>query len=933
MPLSDRAPAPAARRYACDNHRPGTRRRGLLAVIGLLAAAGPLVAQTCPKTWGDTPRRRVEVHIFQPSCDTPLLPGKSAVGRVWAFWPPAENAGETDDAFPALVTVRDGSGGVIAKGKFTFRRPPWDASVTARAGHTFNFSFTPERGSFTSLKVTVEQDPDFVGPHNPNRAPNLFPGVAAANWELVPRESFGASGERRVLRISYVAPLVGPWAKAGPREAIDWVNRNADAAEEFLVQNLPVHDVRREAFIALPFNEPARKYLPCPEVKSAKCLFYTSGGNELAIARLIRLFIPESSGSIVVMLLPAGHAGDEFRGITLYPSIGRAATAFQHGDFQLPHGPVVVEPVDAEPWVLAHEVTHAFLGKNAFVDKDGNAAMHVQANEFQNFDRARNSSVPTGRYDGIHAMRIALHGGSHSANKHTEEGNGESTALVPLMRDGQDTNGILKRFVSDETYAKLLDAVPNALSGIWAAGAPAPDHSHLALLKREAGFVAAAAVPTGGPSADAPPWSAFTAPQDTAQECLLVSGAILPDGAAVLDPPRVATLSPGGDNEGTGPYRVELRDAAGSVLARRAFSLDSALVADPDERLVPGSIFAVAFPAPQGLQQVVLLDASGKELARRERRTGAAPVLKLRSVKPDPRAGTVAVQWEPAAGDTSVRFDVEYSPDGHTGWMAVAREIGGSSVLLTSTGWPRGPDPHIRVVASNGFDRAVAESRFVLKQFDVVSHLPTADDTLGNSDVLATLNSDLPADVDVGGQFSLRDASGRSVPATTGYDAGAGRLWLAPEASLAPGATYQATVSGKLKDRWNNTLGHDVSWSFTTAPDKAPPRVVATSPRNGDITIAPSVRIAITFDEPLADDAARSGVIRLVGADGKTVNGAVQFDSVRTRLLFAPAADLERLTQYTLRLDPALTDRAGNPLGETMPVTFTTAGQIVPGGS
>ena len=265
--------------------------------------------------------------------------------------------------------------------------------------------------------------------------------------------------------------------------------------------------------------------------------------------------------------------------------------------------------------------------------------------------------------------------------------------------------------------------------------------------------------------------------------------------------------------------------------------------------------------------------------------------------------------------------------------MAVARDLAASSVLLSSAGWPRGPDPHIRVVASNGFDRAVAESRLALKQVDVVSHLPATDDTLGASEVLATLNSDLPPDVDVGGQFSLRDASGRPVPATTGYDAGAGRLWLAPEAPLAPGAKYSATISGKLKDRWGNSLGRDMSWSFTTAPDASPPRVVETSPRNGDITIAPGVRIAITFDEPLADNAARSGVIRLVGADGKTVNGAVQFDSVRTRLLFAPAADLERLTRYTLRLDPALTDRAGNPLGETMPVTFTTAGQIVPGGS
>ena len=623
---------------------PRMRRRGLLAVIGLLAAASPLVAQTCPKTWGDTPRRRVEVHIFQPSCDTPLLPGKPAVGRVWAFWPPAENAGETDDAFPALVTVRDGAGGVIAKGKFTFHRPPWDASMTARAGHTFNFSFTPERGSFTSLKVKIEQDPDAVGPNNPNHAANLFPGVAAANWELVPEESFGASGERRVLSITYVAPLIGSWKqKGGAKEARDWVQRNADKAEEFLVQNLPVHDVRRTGLVELPFDEPDMEYQPCPEVQGTKCLVYTSGVDELATDRLVRLFVEQSKRSIVVMLLPKGYAGDQFRGKTFYSTIGKHWSALGHADVSLPEAPVVIEPVDAEPWVLAHEVAHTFLGKTAYVNKKGKPDLHLDVDlhdEYEHFDPVQNRSVLTGRFDGIHAMRIALHGGSHSANKHTEEGNGESAALVPLMRDGQDTNGILKRFVSDETYAKLLDAVPNAPSGIWAAGATARDRSRLALLKRQAGLVAAEPAQTGGPSADEPAQSAFTAPQDTAQECLLVTGAILPNGDAVLDRPRIAAISPGTDDEGTGPYRVELRDAAGSVLARRAFSLDSALVADPDERLVPGSIFATAFPVPQGLQQVV-------SARRRRTRDGATPAQR----RCGPRSQAALRETGSAGGD------------------------------------------------------------------------------------------------------------------------------------------------------------------------------------------------------------------------------------------------------------------------------------------
>src|SRR5262245_2689323 len=62
--------------------------------------------------------------------------------------------------------------------------------------------------------------------------------------------------------------------------------------------------------------------------------------------------------------------------------------------------------------------------------------------------------------------------------------------------------------------------------------------------------------------------------------------------------------------------------------------------------------------------------------------------------------------------------------------------------------------------------------------------------------------------------FTLKDASGTTVPSSVSYDAATWTATLTPNAPLSAGATYTATVSG-AKDAAGNTMTAADSWSFT----------------------------------------------------------------------------------------------------------------------
>jgi WD40 repeat protein/methionine-rich copper-binding protein CopC len=106
----------------------------------------------------------------------------------------------------------------------------------------------------------------------------------------------------------------------------------------------------------------------------------------------------------------------------------------------------------------------------------------------------------------------------------------------------------------------------------------------------------------------------------------------------------------------------------------------------------------------------------------------------------------------------------------------------------------------------------------------VISTNP-ADGATGASQsaaVTATFSEALDPSTLTSSTFELRGPNDAVVPASVSFDAGTQTARLTPNASLAPGLLYRATLRGgssdpTIRDAAGNALATSVSWSFTTA--------------------------------------------------------------------------------------------------------------------
>lgn len=107
------------------------------------------------------------------------------------------------------------------------------------------------------------------------------------------------------------------------------------------------------------------------------------------------------------------------------------------------------------------------------------------------------------------------------------------------------------------------------------------------------------------------------------------------------------------------------------------------------------------------------------------------------------------------------------------------------------------------------------------------------------------------------------------------------------------------------------------------APDALRPFVKATSPASGQTGVGPEVQVVVTFSEPI--DRSLAEPFTLVGRTGK-VAGRVNFDNGFT-VRFIPTQQLETSQRYTIVVDDAVTDLAGNPVDDAdLTIPFETRG-------
>jgi hypothetical protein len=161
--------------------------------------------------------------------------------------------------------------------------------------------------------------------------------------------------------------------------------------------------------------------------------------------------------------------------------------------------------------------------------------------------------------------------------------------------------------------------------------------------------------------------------------------------------------------------------------------------------------------------------------------------------------------------------------------------------------------------------------------------------------------------------------------------------WLA-RAQLWRQAQLQASLAGLdalrsvLAKEVGDTTGGTAPYDTSTPPPPPPPTTiapaVAPSPPNGSTGVSVSTPVSATFSAPM-DPTTISPNFTLQAADGSQVAGIVTYDAQSYTATFSNANLLPGVT-YTARLEAAVADVTGNPLGAPLTWSFTTAPAAVP---
>ena len=112
-----------------------------------------------------------------------------------------------------------------------------------------------------------------------------------------------------------------------------------------------------------------------------------------------------------------------------------------------------------------------------------------------------------------------------------------------------------------------------------------------------------------------------------------------------------------------------------------------------------------------------------------------------------------------------------------------------------------------------------------------------------------------------------------------------------------------------------------------TNPDITAPKVVSSTPADGDVDSPENAPVQVVFDEPLSKKSINQGSLKLLELGTVEVAGTLQLVSGGTELLFRPTDLLKDFTSYTIRVE-GVKDSAGNPLAAPYEVSFVTGNTV-----
>jgi Ca2+-binding RTX toxin-like protein len=293
--------------------------------------------------------------------------------------------------------------------------------------------------------------------------------------------------------------------------------------------------------------------------------------------------------------------------------------------------------------------------------------------------------------------------------------------------------------------------------------------------------------------------------------------------------------------------------------------------------------------------------------------------------------GAALVTWAEPGGADVASFDVK-AITGGTEFKKVT--VAGSETSAIVTGLTNGTTFTFRVRANgqsgHGSDSDLSSPVTPQAPVDttapsVTNRGPASSATNVPTGTLVTATFSEQVQGVSGTTFTLKSASGTAVSGTVSLNAAGTTATLTPNAPLASGTQYTATLVGgssSIRDMANNGMS-STSWSFTTAvADKTAPKVSSRTPGPGAKNVSTSTKVVVGFSEQVKGVSGSTVVLTNLST-GKKVTATVTLSATGMTATLTPSAKLANGRQFKVQLTNGISDMANNKLG-ALSWKFTT---------
>jgi hypothetical protein len=200
----------------------------------------------------------------------------------------------------------------------------------------------------------------------------------------------------------------------------------------------------------------------------------------------------------------------------------------------------------------------------------------------------------------------------------------------------------------------------------------------------------------------------------------------------------------------------------------------------------------------------------------------------------------------------------------------------------------------------------------------VASRTPAPDSLGRNASVQIVFSETIERPTLPAQAITVRDAVGQAIPGRSEWQNGRTLVFVPEGAGAFATGRYTVALNGSPQDWAGNSLPGTVQWSF--AVDGTGPVLVARTPADGAVDVAPDAVFSFTFDEDLSPAVATNGSVTLTGPNGPLpINVRVQGKV----LSLVPAAPLERGQPHSIFVGQVL-DLLDNPASFGLSTSFTT---------